>query len=199
MNIADRDSMTPMRSLHHKEVLTTGEVARICHVAARTVSKWFDTGKLRGYRIPGSRDRRIPTEHLLAFMRAHGIPLEELDGGLCRVLIVGDAPAGLEAAVKAYNRYEIRRAANGFEAGLVAQQLHPHVIVLDVHEPRQDAIEFARSIRCSSTLGAAKVIAAIDIDDSEPLPQGSFDGLLPKSYSPVQLVNVIEQVTNIIT
>ena len=40
----------------NKEVFTTGEVARICNVAPRTVSKWFDTGQLRGYRIPGSKD-----------------------------------------------------------------------------------------------------------------------------------------------
>ena len=37
-----------------KEVLTTGEVAKICNVAPRTVSKWFDSGSLKGYRIPGS-------------------------------------------------------------------------------------------------------------------------------------------------
>ena len=52
-----------------KEVLTTGEVARICNVASRTVSKWFDQGRLRGYRIPGSKDRRIPRSELVRFMR----------------------------------------------------------------------------------------------------------------------------------
>ena len=45
-----------------KEVLTTGEVAKICNVAPRTVSKWFDSGQLQGYRIPGSKDRRICDE-----------------------------------------------------------------------------------------------------------------------------------------
>ncbi|MFN9969658.1 MAG: helix-turn-helix domain-containing protein, partial [Phycisphaerae bacterium] len=59
-----------------KEVLTTGEVAKICNVAPRTVSKWFDSGSLKGYRIPGSRDRRIPTSELIRFMKAHNIPLE---------------------------------------------------------------------------------------------------------------------------
>ena len=29
-----------------REVLTTGEVAKICNVAARTVSKWFDKGDI---------------------------------------------------------------------------------------------------------------------------------------------------------
>ena len=40
-----------------KKVFTTGQVAKICKVAPRTVSKWFDSGRLRGYRIPGSQDR----------------------------------------------------------------------------------------------------------------------------------------------
>jgi len=54
-----------------KDVLTTGEVAKICNVAPRTVSKWFDSGQLRGYRIPGSKDRRIPVAQLVRFMKAH--------------------------------------------------------------------------------------------------------------------------------
>ena len=37
------------------KVFTTGQVAKICKVAPRTVSKWFDSGRLRGYRIPGSQ------------------------------------------------------------------------------------------------------------------------------------------------
>ena len=42
------------------KVFTTGQVAKICKVAPRTVSKWFDSGRLKGYRIPGSQDRRNP-------------------------------------------------------------------------------------------------------------------------------------------
>ena len=37
------------------KVFTTGQVAKICKVAPRTVSKWFDSGRLKGYRIPGSQ------------------------------------------------------------------------------------------------------------------------------------------------
>src|SRR5207302_9053964 len=62
-----------------KKVFTTGQVAKICKVAPRTVSKWFDSGRLRGYRIPGSQDRRIPREHLIKFLKEHGMPLGELE------------------------------------------------------------------------------------------------------------------------
>ena len=57
-----------------KKVLTTGEVANICNVAPRTVSMWVDRGLLEGYRIPGSRDRRVPVAELVRFMKEHNIP-----------------------------------------------------------------------------------------------------------------------------
>ena len=60
-----------------KKVLTTGEVAEICNVASRTVGKWFDKKLLKGYRIPGSKDRRIPIAELVAFMKKYEIPGHE--------------------------------------------------------------------------------------------------------------------------
>ena len=57
-------------------VLTTGDVARICSVAPRTAQKWFDCGLLKGYRIPGSRHRRIPIDELIRFTKAHNIPCD---------------------------------------------------------------------------------------------------------------------------
>jgi excisionase family DNA binding protein len=60
-----------------KKVLTTGEVAKILKVAPRTVSKWFDAGKLKGYRLEGSNDRRIPIEALEAFCLEHNMPFKE--------------------------------------------------------------------------------------------------------------------------
>lgn len=59
-------------------VLTTGRVAEVCRVSARTVSKWFDLGLLPGYRIPCSRERRIPIRSLFTFMQQYGIPTDRL-------------------------------------------------------------------------------------------------------------------------
>src|SRR5438132_992103 len=73
-----------------KTIFTTGQVAKICKVAPRTVSKWFDSGKLRGYRIPGSQDRRIPRENLIRFLKEYGMPLGELEEeGWHKILVVG--------------------------------------------------------------------------------------------------------------
>ena len=58
-----------------KKVLTPGDVAEICNVAHRTVQRWFDSGLLSGYRLPGSKDRRIPIGELISFMKANNIPI----------------------------------------------------------------------------------------------------------------------------
>jgi excisionase family DNA binding protein len=150
-----------VRTAHQKDVLTTGQVARICQVAPRTVSKWFDQGQLRGYRIPGSRDRRIPLDQLVAFMRANGIPLTGLDGGISRILIVGSAgPTDSTPQEAERHRLEIRLAANGFEAGVAAQQFRPHAVILDVGEDPSEGVSICRNIKTSDSFGDAWVIAS---------------------------------------
>ncbi len=188
---------------NRKDVLTTGEVARICHVAPRTVSKWFDSGKLRGYRIPGSRDRRIPLAQLVAFMRVHGIPLDGLDGGICRVLIIdADAPEALTEALNSTGRYQTLAASNEFEAGVLAEQLSPHVIIVDIGDDKGEAAAVCGNIKASATFGSASVIAAgrrLGRSGGEELAACGFDACLAKPYSPAELVRAIEDATNLIT
>src|SRR3954465_5408520 len=116
----------------NKDVLTTGEVARICKVAPRTVTKWFDAGQLHGYRIPGSKDRRIPVAQLVRFMRQNNMPL---DGMLhftkTRILIVddeGEIVEMLRDLLSQHSTYDVQVAHNGFEAGVAAEKIKPHVI-----------------------------------------------------------------------
>lgn len=56
-----------------KAVYTIAEVAKICNTTPRDASRWFDSGRLRGYRIPGSNDRRVPHMQLVEFMQARHI------------------------------------------------------------------------------------------------------------------------------
>jgi two-component system, OmpR family, response regulator len=73
-----------------KTVFTTGEAAKICKVSQQTIIRCFDNGTLKGFRVPGSKFRRIPREHLFAFMRDNGIPTDALESGRRKVLIVDD-------------------------------------------------------------------------------------------------------------
>lgn len=189
-----------VQELSDNDVLTTGEVARLCHVAPRTVSKWVDSGRLRGYRIPGSRDRRIPAGHLAAFMRAHGIPTDGVAGGLCRVLIVAaEIPGGLAESLAGANRYEVRTASTAFAAGVSAQQFRPQVVVLDGDEG--SALELCRQMRSVPELQGLRVIAVASPADGasrRPWPAGLLDRRLMKPWSVWQVARAIEEVTSLV-
>ena len=63
-----------------QRIFTVRQVATICKVAPKTVIKWFDSGRLKGHRLPcGGCQRRIPREYLIKFLTDHGMPLGELD------------------------------------------------------------------------------------------------------------------------
>src|SRR4051812_19187556 len=82
-----------------KTVFTTGEAADICKVSQQTIIRCFDSGRLKGFRVPGSRFRRIPRDALIAFMKDNGIPPDSLDTGKQKVLVVDDDPEIVELFV----------------------------------------------------------------------------------------------------
>ncbi len=157
-----------------KTIFTTGQVAKICKVAPRTVSKWFDSGRLRGYRIPGSQDRRIPREHLIRFLKEHGMPLNELeDEALGRVLLVGTDPVirGSLNEMLDGDEYKLETAQSGFEAGIQAESLRPDCVVVDFAMGRTDAVMIAGNLRKNPEYAETILIGLLSEEDS----RASFD------------------------
>jgi excisionase family DNA binding protein len=181
-----------------KDVLTTGEVAKICNVAPRTVSKWFDSGALHGYRIPGSKDRRIPLNQLIRFMKHHGMPLNGLMTGCTRVMIVDDEQdivEVLEKILEGEAKYEVEVAKGGFAAGLTAEKFRPHVILLDMHLRDVDGREVCKAVKANPDLQLTKVIAMSGkLPDAElqALTGNGFDGFLKKPFHVRQVIESIE-------
>lgn len=182
-----------------KDVLTTGQVARICNVAPRTVSKWFDTGQLRGYRIPGSKDRRIPLQALLRFMKAHGMPLNGIESGQTRVLIVDSEPdmaALLCRSLGEEGTYEVHTAGTAFEAGILMERIHPHVLLVDVALPDMDAQALARLVVATPEFHGVKLIAmsaSASEGEAEALRQRGFDNVLHKPFDIRHVMRTIEE------
>src|SRR5438034_341761 len=134
-----------------KKVFTTGQVAKICKVAPRTVSKWFDTGKLKGYRIPGSQDRRIPREALIRFLKENSMPLGALEEeGLHKILIIGAEKLFIDRINELLpedDDYKYEVANSGFEAGMQAESFGPDTIIIDLAMGRTEALQIAQNLR----------------------------------------------------
>jgi excisionase family DNA binding protein len=187
-----------------KNVLTTGDVARICNVAPRTVSKWFDTGQLRGYRIPGSKDRRIPLSELIRFMKVHNIPAASLPVGKIRVLVVdSDERSGstLAEALKTKAGYEMQTVESSFETGVTIHRFAPHVLLINLLAKDIDAGAICRSIRTDEDLQTIKIIALANrLSNSEAaaLLHKGFDAYVCDSSNVTEVIKAIEEATAII-
>src|SRR3989441_12371755 len=121
-----------------KTVFTTGEAAKICKVSQQTIIRCFDNGQLKGFRVPGSRFRRIPREALYKFMKDNGIPTDALETGKRKVLLVDDDVELVELMTKALEddgRFEDRVATTGFDAHMMVKAYRPDLIVLAVILP----------------------------------------------------------------
>jgi len=80
-----------------KQILTTGQAAKICRVSQQTIIRCFDGGQLHGFRVPGSRFRRIPVEALRDFMVLMKLPAEWLDAEFVNIIPTAAQAADLEA------------------------------------------------------------------------------------------------------
>ncbi|MDP6541357.1 MAG: helix-turn-helix domain-containing protein [Phycisphaerales bacterium] len=121
-------------SLTNKQVFTTGEAAKICKVSQQTIIRCFDSGRLQGFKVPGSRFRRIPRAELLRFMQHNDMDMSRLEEGPLRVLVVGVAPSQSDSAIKEYSqgrRVDIRHADDAWSSGYITHEFKPSLILLN--------------------------------------------------------------------
>ena len=144
-----------------KTVFTTGEAAKICKVSQQTIIRCFDSGQLKGFRVPGSRFRRIPRDQLYAFMRDNGIPTDALESGKRKVLVVDDDEDLVELvcdALERDGRFEVRSVNNGFGAGMQIKEFRPDLVVLDVMLPDINGKEVCQLVRSEKTMDDVRII-----------------------------------------
>ena len=172
-----------------KTVFTTGEAAKICKVSQQTIIRCFDNGQLKGFRVPGSRFRRIPRESLYKFMRDNGIPTDALESGKRKILLVDDDVDLVEMIQKVLDedgRFEVKVAQNGFDAGMMVKEYRPDLIVLDVMLPDINGKEVCQRVRSDSTLDMVKIICIsgmVEQDKVDALRLAGANDFMQKPFS----------------
>jgi excisionase family DNA binding protein len=178
-----------------KTVFTTGEAAKICKVSQQTIIRCFDNGQLKGFRVPGSRFRRIPREALYKFMRDNGIPTDALESGKRKVLLVDDDAELVEVMNKFLEedgRFEVRIASNGFDAGMMVKEYRPDIIVLDVMLPDINGKEVCHRVRADTTLEDVRILCIsgmIEEDKIQELRLAGADKFLHKPFDVEELID----------
>jgi excisionase family DNA binding protein len=178
-----------------KTVFTTGEAAKICKVSQQTIIRCFDNGQLKGFRVPGSRFRRIPREALYKFMKDNGIPTDALESGKRKVLLVDDDAELVELMTKVLEedgRFEVRIASNGFDAGMMVKEYRPDLIVLDVMLPDINGKEVCHRVRADTTLEDVRILCIsgmIEEDKVHELKLSGADDFLHKPFDIEELID----------
>ena len=181
--------------MSRNKVYTTGEAAKICKVSQQTIIRCFDNGSLKGFRVPGSRFRRIPRADLYSFMRANGIPTDALESGKRKLLIVDDDQELVELLHDTFERdgrFEIKTANNGFDAGMLVKEFRPDLVVLDVMLPDINGKEVCQRIRGDATMEAVKIICIsgmVEQDKVSDLKAAGADDFMQKPFDTAKLVD----------
>ena len=178
-----------------KTVFTTGEAAKICKVSQQTIIRCFDNGQLKGFRVPGSKFRRIPREALYKFMKDNGIPTDALESGKRKVLLVDDDVELVELILKFLDedgRFETRVAQNGFDAGMMVKEYHPDLIVLDVMLPDINGKEVCHRVRADTSLEDVRILCMsgmVEEDKIQELKLAGADDFIPKPFEVEALID----------
>jgi two-component system, OmpR family, response regulator len=186
-----------------KDVYTTGEAARICQISQQTIIRCFDSGRLKGFLVPGSKFRRIPRESLVKFMKENQIPLSNLDTGKKKILIVDDDAEIVDmfvAVLERDGRFEVRTASCGYDAGLLTQQFQPDLIVLDFMLPDINGKVVCETIRSNELLRDTRIIAIsglIEEDKIQELYHVGIDEFIQKPFKITDLVRRIGEMLNV--
>ena len=177
-----------------KQVFTTGEAAEICKVSQQTIIRCFDAGRLQGFRVPGSRFRRIPRIELLRFMRANDIPTESLESAKKRVLVVDDDEQIVELFLDVLgrdDRFEVQSAATGYDAGVLTEQFRPHLVLLDYMLPDINGNLVCDRIRANPDLVGTKIIIVSGVvkpDEIDALMESGADDFVKKPFDIGELI-----------
>lgn len=192
--MAGETSKADLGELSRKRVFTTGEAAILCKVSQQTIIRCFDSGRLHGFRVPGSRFRRIPRDELIRFMRQNGIPTEILERRARTVLIVDDDPKIVELLEEVFredDRLEVHSAATGYDAGLLTERLKPDLIILDYMLPDVNGNVVCERVRANEELRGTRILlvsGVINRDDVEALLEAGADGFCGKPFKIQELV-----------
>lgn len=145
------DANETMKKILPDELLSVGDIAKLCNVHRTTVGRWLTKRKIKtiktfsGYRRIVARDLVMCLEH-----EGMEIPPELRKDSRHRVVLIDDDNAVRnvlsQALTELDNRYEVRTASDGPAGCLLVGSFQPDLVVLDLMMSGMDGFDVCRSI-----------------------------------------------------
>lgn len=182
-----------------QQILTTGKIAKYCHVNIQTVLKWIADGKLVSYKLP-SGGNRVQLDAFLEFLKQYGMPVpKEFEGfSKTKILIVDDEPnivKSIERSLRSKG-YLIESAHNGFDAGQKVVSFGPDIIILDIRMPRLDGYGVLENLRQNPATRNIKVIVIsghLEDDGIQRLNEYGVEAVFEKPFDDELLSGKVQE------
>lgn len=191
-----------MKPSFSDQPFSTGQVAAMCRVDARTVLRWIKRGQIKAFQLPGRGDHRIERSELIAFLQAHSMPIPvDLGAPVQRVLIVDDDENMARAIQRGLRGLDIetKLAFNGFHAGTLIERWRPQLITLDLSMPGIGGTQVLGMLRADTSYQHTRVLL-VSGQSWERLEEAILigaDGMLRKPFENEQLVAAVSKLLDL--
>ncbi len=191
--------------MRSRQVLSTGQLAKLCGVDHRTVLRWIQSGYIKAFKLPSARgDNRIPRAECLRFMRERGIPVPpELSAGEVtkNLALVVEDDRDMASLIQVYLKrlgFDSQRGRDGFEAGSLLHKLKPELLLLDLNIPLMDGFKVLEYVRETPELAGISVLVVSGMSEkdlNQALAAGA-DRVLAKPFDEEQFKNTVTELLN---
>lgn len=183
-----------------KKIYTSGEVAEMLKIPARTARRYITNGKIRGTQNPITGTWTVTHDALEQFVSKNRIDPQVLAMPK-RVLVVDDDPHLVLMMIRTLKRLdprlEVEFSHNGYEAMMKIGAIMPDVICLDIQMPGVDGRELLQALRQNAGSNQIKVLVMTGHPDrlGEMLKLGADDTIL-KPFELDDLLGKIQRLLN---
>ena len=137
------------------------------------------------------------------FMKENRIPLDAIESGNRKVLIVDDDAEIVELLIDVLEkdgRFEAKTASSGYEAGIVTEQFRPELILLDYMLPDVNGNVVCQTIKRNPDFENIKIIIVSGVVKQEEIAQllkSGAEDFVRKPFDIAELTNKINAVLQI--
>ena len=178
--------------------LTTGEIAKYCGVNLRTVIRWLESDKLKGYKLPGRGNNRVLANDFIGFLKKNNMPIPaDLVGTEDPLILIVDDEMSMAKAIQRIARKAGVRsmiAEDGFQAGTMLSMHKPDMMTLDLSMPGLDGFDVLTYTRSQDALKNVKIVV-VSASDQAKLDRAielGADKAFAKPFDPATLMAEFE-------
>lgn len=191
-----------MIDLLDERPLTTGDIAKYCHVTPVAVLKWIKAGKLKAYATPGGHFRVTPDE-FKEFLKRYVMPMPRAMRAReeNHVLVADDDSAILTVVSKSLKKLDgslhVHTAENGYEACVRIGHFPVSLAIIDIMMPNMDGIEVCRILRSmpeTKDIPILIISGFLDEENIEALNAIGVNDFLAKPFKAKELNDVATRI-----